>query len=75
MVSSRTKRKRRKHRKRPETACIYIRNVERLLHDNFKAACVRRGRTMTEEILQFMETYVERDGISVSDGEDEDDDL
>ncbi|HWR35040.1 MAG TPA: plasmid partition protein ParG [Clostridia bacterium] len=39
-------------------------NVEVTLHDAFKAATAARGVNMTDVLLQFIEDYVAKNGVS-----------
>ncbi len=42
-------------------ATMYFRQMPRTLRDMFAAAVTRRGKTMKSEVIEFMETYVQRD--------------
>jgi ParG len=39
-------------------------NVEVSLHDAFKAATAAKGENMTDVLLQFIEDYVAKNGLS-----------
>ncbi len=39
-------------------------NVEVSLHDRFKAATAAKGENMTDVLLQYIEEYVAKNGLS-----------
>ena len=39
-------------------------NLELSLHNAFKAATAARGENMTDELLKFIQSYVDRYGIT-----------
>jgi hypothetical protein len=38
-------------------------NVEVSLHDAFKAATAARGENMTDALMEFIQDYVEKNGV------------
>lgn len=50
---------------RKGTSTLYLRCVPRGVHDFFKSACARRGRTMKNVILEFMREFVEQDQVMI----------
>lgn len=40
---------------------LFIRDVPKDIKAKFKAACAREGKTMTEKVLEFMETTARKD--------------
>ncbi len=47
----------------PETIKRMNVNIEASLHDAFKAATAAQGENMTDVILQFIRSYVEKNGL------------
>ena len=47
----------------PEIKRLNI-NLELSLHNAFKAATAARGENMTDELLKFIQNYVDRYGIT-----------
>lgn len=41
-----------------KTATLFLRDLPREVKDAFKAHCARRGKSMTETIVQFMRQTV-----------------
>lgn len=44
------------------TTNVNIRGVKRPVKDLFHAACLRRGKTMKDVIVDFMKRYAEKEG-------------
>lgn len=42
-----------------ETGTIYLRKVPANLRNYFKAACMKRGKSMKGVILEFMKDYID----------------
>jgi hypothetical protein len=47
-------------------ATLYLRNVPEDIKKHFKALCVLRGETITDEIIKLMREEVEKSGIGKS---------
>jgi hypothetical protein len=48
---------------KPNTCCLFLKNVPKILRERFKAACARRGTDMTKELRKFMEEYAKKDAV------------
>lgn len=44
---------------------LYIRPVPRGVKDMFRAACVKRGKSMKEVIVEFMKEYIQNDNKAI----------
>ena len=40
---------------------LFLRNIDAQLKNDFRAICVKQGKTMKEEIQNFMKRVVEKD--------------
>jgi len=43
-------------------------NVEATLHDAFKAATAAQGKNMTDVLLEFIDSYVKKNGVAKKGG-------
>ncbi len=43
-------------------------NVEASLHDAFKAATAAQGKNMTDVLLEFIDSYVKKNGVQPKKG-------
>ena len=45
---------------------MYLRGIPEELRNRFRALCMLRGKTMTQEVIRFMREEVEKSGIGKS---------
>jgi hypothetical protein len=45
---------------------MYLRGIPEDLKQRFRALCMLRGKTMTEEVIRFMREQVEKAGMGKS---------
>lgn len=43
-----------------KASCIYLRNIDRKLHDRFKESAAYNGESMTAAMLRMMKQYVKK---------------
>ena len=49
------------HNRRGKEGVVYLRRLPTEVKNQFKAACARRGQTMTDVLVAFMRRYAEGD--------------
>lgn len=47
-------------KKKVEYSAVFFRRIPRDAKDMFKAACAKRGETMQDALLHFMEFYIQQ---------------